>query len=78
MTPIDIAQPELDEITTTQVFQNNNSSDNRMWENYEVSDEFLADLDVVYKETSSTGNSVKTRAFAGTTFVLCLFMTRIY
>ena len=75
--PIDIAQPELDEIST-QVFQNSNSSDNSVWENYEVSDEFLADLDVVYKETSSDGNSVKTTAFAGTTFVLCLFMTRIY
>lgn len=74
--PIDIPQPELDEITTNRVFHNNSSSENRMWENYNVSDEFLADLDVVYKETSS--NAAKTRTFVWTTFVFCVFMTHIY
>ena len=42
--PIDIGEPELNEITT-QVFQNESSDD---WDGIDMSDEFLADVEVVY------------------------------
>ena len=42
--PIDIGEPELNEITT-KVFQNESSDD---WDGIDMSDEFLADVEVVY------------------------------
>ena len=44
--PIDIGEPELNEITT-QVFQNESSDD---WDGIDMSDEFLADVEVVYHQ----------------------------
>ena len=48
--PIDIGEPELNEITT-QVFQNESSN---YWEGIDMSDEFLADVEVVYHGRNHT------------------------
>ena len=63
--PIDIPEPELNEITT-KVFQKNSSNDN--WDNIDISDEFLADMDITYiKQSKSFANSM--RGVALTTLV---------
>ena len=68
--PIDIPEPELNQITTN-VFQN--SSDDSDWEGYQVEDEFLADLDIVYRENEAEILS------ASVTFVLfSVFMSHFY
>ena len=68
--PIDIPEPELNQMTTN-VFQN--SSDDSDWEGYQVEDEFLADLDIVYIENEAEILS------ASVTFVLfSVFMSHFY
>ena len=51
--PIDIPGSELEEMTT-KVFQ---TTQHDPWDDAEVSDEFLADVDVIYKDVDSGGKS---------------------
>ena len=51
--PIDIPGSELEEMTT-KVFQ---TPQQDPWDDAEVSDEFLADVDVIYKDVDSGGKS---------------------
>ena len=77
--PIDIPEPELSEITT-KVFQTASVDDNTeetvdddLWENVDVSDEFLADIDIIYKDvTSDCNNLIKIPLV--TYFLLALFI----
>ena len=51
--PIDIPGSELDEMTT-KVFQ---GTPQDPWDDAEISDEFLADVDVIYNDVDSGGQS---------------------
>ena len=68
--PIDIPDPDLDELTT-QVFQ----SDNPDWDGLEISEEFLADVDVVYLQ-NDISSSIAILGQIGSTllFSVCIFV----
>ena len=72
--PIDIPEPELSEITT-KVFQNttNADEDDDVWNDVEVSDEFLADIDIVYRDISSDCHNQLKTSFR-TVFLLTVFI----
>ena len=75
--PIDIPEPELSEITT-RVFQNTSidatdEADDDLWESVEVSDEFLADIDIIYKDVTSDCNNLLKTSFR-TYFLSTLFI----
>ena len=68
--PIDIPDPDLDELTT-QVFQ----SDNPDWDGLEISEEFLADVDVVYLEKDvSSGIAMLGKIYSTLLFSVCIFV----
>ena len=75
--PIDIPEPELSEITT-KVFQNttNADEDDDVWNDVEVSDEFLADIDIVYKDISSDCDYQLKTSFI-TIFLIIIFIFNI-
>ena len=62
--PIDIPGSELEEMTT-KVFQNTPQNKDS-WDDAEVSDEFLADVDIIYKDVDS-GSQTKIKSW---TFIL--------
>ena len=70
--PIDIPEPYLDELQlTTQVFQ----KDNPDWDGLEISEEFLADVDVVYLQ-NDISSSIAILGQIGSTllFSVCIFV----
>ena len=68
--PIDIPEPDLDELTT-QVFQN----DNPDWDGLEISEEFLADVDVVYLEKDiSSSFAMWGHIYSTLLFSVCIFV----
>ena len=68
--PIDIPEPDLDELTT-QVFQN----DHQDWEGLEISEEFLADVDVVYLERDiSSSFAMWGHIYSTLLFSVCIFV----
>ena len=68
--PIDIPEPDLDELTT-QVFQN----DHQDWEGLEISEEFLADVDVVYLEKDiSSSFAMLGQIYSTLLFSVCIFV----
>ena len=68
--PIDIPEPDLDELTT-QVFHN----DSPDWDGLEISEKFLADVDVVYLE-KDISSSIATLGHIYSTFLfsVCIFV----
>ena len=68
--PIDIPEPDLDELTT-QVFQN----DHHDWDGLEISEEFLADVDVVYLEKDiSSSIAILGQIYSTLLFLVCIFV----
>ena len=68
--PIDIPDPDLDELTT-QVFQN----DNPDWDGLEISEEFLADVDVVYLQNDiSSSIGILGQIVSTLLFSVCIFV----
>ena len=68
--PIDIPEPELDELTT-QVFQNDQSD----WDGLEISEEFLADVDVVYLEKESNSSiAILGQIYSTLLLSVCIFV----
>ena len=73
--PIDIPEPDLAELTTvttvtTQVFQNDQD-----WDGLEISEEFLADVDVVYLEKDiSSSIAILGQIYSTFLFSVCIFV----
>ena len=73
--PIDIPEPDLAELTTvttvtTQVFQNDQD-----WDGLEISEEFLADVDVVYLEKDiSSSFAMLGQIYSSLLFSVCIFV----
>ena len=70
--PIDIPEPELNQLST-QVFQN----DNPDWEGLDISDEFLADVDIIYKDLP--GNNCPASSYSSIllSFSICAILLHI-
>ena len=72
--PIDIPEPDLDELQlTTQVFQNDNPDPD--WDGLEISEEFLADVDVVYLQNDiSSSIAILGQIVSTLLFSVCIFV----